>query len=226
MKLPNHVAIIMDGNGRWGLKHYKNRLYGHNHGAKNIENIIKEFVKLRIKNLTLYSLSYDNVKKRSNKEINNIYTLFEKHIKNNVDFFKKKKIELKIIGELSGLPKNLKKIILKCNKELKTKNRILKLNVAFNYSSKKEIIHSCKKILQQKSIINLQNISKNLFTYESKDPEIVIRTGGKKRISDFLLWQSAYSEFFFIDKLWPDFNKMDLKKIILKYNKVKRNFGK
>ena len=226
MKIPNHVAIIMDGNGRWGLKHHGSRIVGHNYGSKNIKNIIKNFVKLRIKNLSLYSLSTDNLNKRSKKEIENIFKLFEKNIKENTDFFYQNKINLRIVGETNNLPDKIKRIIFKTNNKFFFKKSLLNLNIAFNYSSRREMINAFKKLTMKNIPLNEKKIKENLYFYLSGDPEIIIRTGGKRRISDFMLWQSAYSEFFFLNKLWPDFNISDLKKILKNFEKIKRNFGK
>lgn len=226
MKKPNHVAIIMDGNGRWGLKHYGSRIIGHNFGSRNIEKIIRASINYGIKNLTLYSLSSDNLKKRSKKEINNILILFEKNINNNIEYFKENKIKLNIIGELNNLPKKITKIILHTNSQFNFKKSILNLNIAFNYSSRKEIITTFNKLKKLNKSFNIKNVDKYLYSFHSSDPEIIIRTGGKNRISDFLLWQSAYSEFFFIKKLWPDFKASNFKNIINRYIKIKRNFGK
>lgn len=226
MKKPNHVAIIMDGNGRWGLKHYGSRIIGHNFGSRNIEKIIRASINYGIKNLTLYSLSSDNLKKRSKKEINNILILFEKNINNNIEYFKENKIKLNIIGELNNLPKKITKIILHTNSQFNFKKSILNLNIAFNYSSRKEIITTFNKLKKLNKSFNIKNVDKYLYSFHSSDPEIIIRTVGKNRISDFLLWQSAYSEFFFIKKLWPDFKASNFKNIINRYIKIKRNFGK
>jgi len=174
----------------------------------------------------LFSLSSDNLKKRSKKEINNIFSLFEQNIKNNFEYFKKKKIKLKIIGEGSNLTDNIKKIIKNINSKLNIKKKKLILNIAFNYSSKIEIINSFKKLILKKKKINIKNFNRNLYKNKSPDPEIIIRTGGHIRLSDFLLWQASYSEIFFLNKLWPDFQVKDLKKIINKYQKINRNFGK
>lgn len=226
MKKPNHVAIIMDGNGRWGIKHYNSRLVGHNYGSQNIKRIIKASLDIGLKNLTLYSLSSDNLNKRSKKEINNIFFLFEQNIKKSFNYFKEKKINLKIVGELDNLPIKIKNIILYTNNQFKFKKNVMNLNIAFNYSSRKEIVKTFNKLLILKKTFNEKNINKNLYLKHSADPEMIIRTGGKNRISDFLLWQSAYSEFFFIKTLWPDFKIKNFKKIIDKYTKIKRNFGK
>jgi len=225
MNNPNHIAIIMDGNGRWGLKNFNNRLTGHEHGVKNIKKIIKFFLVNKIRNLTLYAFSKDNLLKRKKKEIDNIFYLLEKYLTDNNAYFKSNKINLNFIGEKNGLPIKVKKIINHSNKNLTFLKKKLTLNIAFNYSSKIEIINSFKKTKSENKKINIKNISRNLYTYLSKDPEILIRTGGHKRMSDFLLWQSSYSEIFFVKTLWPDFKVSYLKKIIRNFKKVKRNYG-
>lgn len=224
MKVPNHIAIIMDGNGRWGKKKFNNRLLGHAEGIKNIKYFIDFFVRYKIKNCTLYAFSRDNFLKRSEKEKKNIYNLLEKYIHEKKKYFHKNKVQINFFGELKGLPLKIKKIIKDTNKnKLKIKN--LNLNIAFNYSSKLEIINSLQKIISSKVKLNERNISKNLYISESKDPDLIIRTGGYRRLSDFLLWQSSYSEIFFVKKLWPDFKILDLKLIIKKFNYTKKNYG-
>ena len=225
MKNPNHIAIIMDGNGRWGKKKFNNRLAGHRKGIENIKSITEFVLLKKINHLTLYAFSRDNFLNRRKNEINNIFYLLEKYLKKNKEFFEKNKIRLNFIGEKKGLPKNIKNLINKSNISLNLKRKKLTLNIAFNYSSKLEILNSIKKIIQKKKKLTEKNISLNLYTVKSKNPDLVVRTGGYKRLSDFLLWQSAYSEFFFIDKLWPDFTKRDLNEIIEKFKKTKRNFG-
>ncbi len=226
MIFPNHIAIIMDGNGRWGIKHYNNRKIGHKFGIKNLEVIIKHCLKIKIKNLTIFALSRDNLK-RSASEISNIFNLFKINFKKNEKFFLKNKINLKIIGEKKKLPYDIINIIKKINKKnfySKKKNQ-LNLNIAFNYSSKEELINSIKKLIKKRKKVNNENISRQLYTFRSGDPEILIRTGGRNRLSDFLLWQISYSEIFFIDKLWPDFKNLDLDRIIKKFTTIKRNYG-
>ena len=221
----NHVAIIMDGNGRWGIKNFKNRAKGHEYGVKNIKPIIEFCIRNKIKNLTLYALSKDNFIKRKKAELNNIFNLFEKYLNDQKTFFEKKKINLTFIGEKSGLPKNIKKIISSINKKPNVLNLNLNLCIAFNYSSKLEIIKSFKKTLSQNKALNIKNIAQNLYTAKNNDPEIIIRTGGMNRLSDFLLWQSAYSELYFVKTLWPSFTVRKLKDILRKFITIKRNFG-
>ena len=219
----NHVAIIMDGNGRWGLKHYNSRNKGHSAGLKVVEKIIAETLKKKISYLTLYAFSTENWK-RPISEINYLFSLLENFLNNKIDDLNKKKIKLKIIGE-KKFSKKLNKLLIKSENVTK-KNSDLQINLALNYGSKYEIIKSLKTIVKSKKKINEVNISKNLYTKNIPDPDILIRTGDTNRLSNFLLWQLSYSEIFFLKKLWPDFNEKDFKKILNKFNKIKRNFGK
>ena len=225
MKIPQHIAIIMDGNGRWGLKNYNSRLAGHKHGVENIKPIIECCINENIKNLTIYAFSRDNLNNRSKKEVSNLFSLFKKYLHENINYFEEKKIKLNFIGELKKLPNDIVKIIQNTNRKFNKESFNLRLNVAFNYSSKIEIINTLKKIKKKNLAINEKNIQKNLYTSECPNPEILIRTGGYSRLSDFLLWQCAYSEIFFDKKYWPDFKVKDLKKIIRNFKKIKRNFG-
>ena len=198
-----HVAIIMDGNGRWGIKHKNSRNAGHRAGLNSVENIINECLKTNIKYLTLYTFSTENWK-RPKKEINFLFNLLENFLTNKIDNLIKKNIKLKFIGEINKLPKKLKALIKKS--EFKTsKNLSLQVNVALNYGSKNEIVQSIKNIKKKRIIINKENIDKNLFTKNIIDPDILIRTGNTQRLSNFMLWQLAYTEIFFEKKLWPDF---------------------
>ena len=225
MIIPNHIAIIMDGNSRWGKEKYNSVHLGHQEGVKNIKPIIKLCLKEKINNLTLFALSFDNLKKRKKKEIEYIFNLLDKYLSENLFYFNENKIALNFIGEIQQLPKNIIKKIISVKKRTQNKNKKLLINVALNYSSKKEILKVLKILNKKKLKINEENFSKNISTYCSGDPEIVIRTGGYSRLSDFLLWQSSYSEFFFLKKMWPDFKIGDLRKIINKFRKIKRNFG-
>ena len=217
-----HVAIIMDGNGRWGLKNKKSRNAGHRAGLNTVEKVINETVKNKIKFLTLFAFSTENWK-RPKKEIDYLFNLLENFLKNKIDEFHKKNIKLVILGN--------KKFSLKLNKLLKfsenktKKNKLLQINLALNYGSKKELVDAFKKLKKSKKKINEKNIDKFLQTRNVPDPEILIRTGNTQRLSNFLLWQIAYSEIFFEKKYWPDFNEKDYNRIIAKYKSLKRNFG-
>ena len=219
-----HVAIIMDGNGRWGLKHNKSRNYGHRAGLKTVEKIIKISIKKKIPYLTLFAFSTENWR-RPQKEINFLLNLLENFLQTKLNQLIEQKIKLKIIGDKNKFPKRIKKIIN--NSENKTKkNKKLLINLAINYGSKSEIVESIKRILKKKQNVSEKKITFNLYTSEIPDPDILIRTGNTKRLSNFLLWQLAYSEIFFEKKLWPDFNENDYLKILNKFKIIKRNFGR
>ena len=218
-----HVAIIMDGNGRWGIKHKNSRNAGHKAGLYTVEVIIKECLVQNIKYLTLYTFSTENWK-RPKEEINYLFDLLNNFLTNKINELKKKKIKVKFIGEINKLPSNLKKII-KSSEKITSNNKLLHINVALNYGSKNEIVKSLKSINKKKISINETNITKNLFTKNIQDPDILIRTGNTKRLSNFMLWQLAYTEIFFEKKLWPDFKGSDFKKILKRFRSIKRNFG-
>ena len=218
-----HVAIIMDGNGRWGIKHKNSRNAGHRAGLNSVESIINECLKVNINHLTLYTFSTENWK-RPKKEINFLFNLLENFLTNKIGNLIKKDIKLKFIGEINKLPTKLKKIIR--NAELRTsKNVSLQVNVALNYGSKNELINSIRKVNKKKIMINESNIDDNLFTKGIIDPDILIITGNTQRLSNFMLWQLAYTEIFFEKKLWPDFKGNDFKKILNKFKSIKRNYG-
>ena len=219
----NHVAIIMDGNGRWGLKHKNSRNAGHKAGLKTVEKIIKESVRQKIKYLTLYTFSTENWK-RPKKEIHFLFKLLENFLEKKIKILEKNKIRLKIIGEKKAFSKKIKYLLNKTESKT-SKNDIMQINLALNYGSKNELINAVKKMVKKKTIINEENIKKNLYTTNIPDPEILIRTGNTKRLSNFLLWQIAYTEIFFEKKLWPDFTEYDFKKILINFTKMKRNFG-
>ena len=224
MNPANHVAIIMDGNGRWALNRRKSRNYGHQQGLRTIEKIVDYSIKKKISYLTLFTFSSENWK-RPRKEVNFLFKLLENYFKKNLLKVIRNGIKVKIIGNRSKLASNLKKIIKLAENKTK-KNKKISLQLALNYGSKDEIINSLKNIIKKKQKITTKNFEQNLYTTGFPDPDILIRTGGKKRLSNFLLWQMAYTEIFFIDKMWPDFNRNDLKKILNKFRNIKRNFGK
>ena len=217
-----HVAIIMDGNGRWGIRKRKSRNFGHKQGLKTVEKIIIESLKKNIKFLTLFAFSTENWK-RPKSEIRFLFSLLENFLIKKIKEFHKQKIKLSIIGK-KNFSKKLNNLLNKSEK-LTSKNNKLQINLALNYGSKSEIVNTFN-ILKKKGLkISEKTISKNLYTANIPDPDILIRTGNTNRLSNFLLWQLAYSEIFFEKKLWPDFNKKDYNKIINKYKKIKRNFG-
>ena len=219
----NHVAIIMDGNGRWGLKNKNSRNLGHKEGLFAVEKIIKHSIKKNIRYLTLFAFSTENWK-RPNIEIAYLFKLLEKFLNEKLSELNSQNIKLKIIGR-KNFSLNLNKI-LKDAEKITFNNTKLQINLALNYGSKNELIDCIKSLVKKKNKITIKNISENLYTKDIPDPDILIRTGDTKRLSNFLLWQSAYTEIFFEKKLWPDFNEKDYIKIIKKYKKIKRNFGK
>jgi undecaprenyl diphosphate synthase len=223
MSVANHVAIIMDGNGRWALQKGKSRNYGHQCGLKVIEKIVDYSIKKKISYLTLFTFSSENWK-RPKKEVNFLFKLLENYFKKNLYKVIRNGVKLKIIGDKSKLASNLRKII-KLVENKTRKNKKILVQLALNYGSKQEIINSMKIVNKNKQKITIKNFEKNLYTFDFPDPEILIRTGGQRRISNFLLWQIAYTEIFFIKKMWPDFNNNDFQKILNKFKKIKRNFG-
>ena len=218
-----HVAIIMDGNGRWGIKHKGSRNAGHRAGLNTVEMVIKECISAKIRNITLYTFSTENWK-RPKKEINFLFSLLENFLLKKIDHMVKDKIKLKFIGDLKKLPSKLKLLIIRSEKKTSEFKR-LQINLALNYGSKNEIIKSVKAINKKSQKINEKNIEKNLFTNGIPNPDILIRTGNTQRLSNFLLWQLAYTEIFFEKKFWPDFKKKDFKRILNKFKRLKRNFG-
>ena len=218
-----HVAIIMDGNGRWGLKKNKSRNLGHKAGLISVEKIIKKTIEKKIKFLTLYAFSTENWK-RPKKEIKFLFNLLEDYLKKKINKLDKEGIKFKVIGNKKGLSKKLIKILLKSEKITK-KNKILHLNLALNYGSKSELVNSVNLIKKKGILPTEQNISNNLYTRDSPDPDLLIRTGNTNRLSNFLLWQLAYSEIYFVKKLWPDFSSKDYNKILNNFKNLKRNFG-
>jgi undecaprenyl diphosphate synthase len=218
-----HVAIIMDGNGRWGLKKKRSRNAGHKAGLNTVEKIIKETIKSKIKFLTLYAFSTENWK-RPKKEIDFLFNLLENFLIRRIDELHSQNIKIKIIG-FKNFSTKLNKLLL--NSEKKTlKNNRLQINLALNYGSKLELLEAFKNLKKNKDKINEKNLIKYLQTKNIPDPDILIRTGNTHRLSNFLLWQLAYSEIFFEKKLWPDFTEKDYNKIIRRFKNIKRNFGK
>tara|TARA_B100000242_G_scaffold199737_1_gene144502 strand:- start:100 stop:774 length:675 start_codon:yes stop_codon:yes gene_type:complete len=218
-----HVAIIMDGNGRWGKNKGKSRNFGHKQGLKTVEKIIKESLKKKIRYLTLYAFSTENWR-RPKKEINYLFSLLDNFLSNKIKELDKQKIKFFVLGK-KKFNKKLNKL-LNYSEKITSNNKRLQINLALNYGSKTEIISAINYINKYKLKINEKNISKSLYTQDIPDPDILIRTGNRKRLSNFLLWQLAYSEIFFEKKLWPDFNEKDYNKILDLFKRTKRNFGK
>ena len=218
-----HVAIIMDGNGRWGIKNKGSRNKGHTEGLKTIENIITESLKQDIRYLTLYTFSTENWK-RPKQEITFLFKIFENFLLKKTINLVQNGIKFNVIGNKKKISKKLQKIINDSEKKTKFNNK-LQINVALNYGSKDEIITACKTLIKKNKVITEKNINDNLYTKKIPNPDILIRTGNTNRLSNFLLWQIAYTEIFFIKKFWPEFSKDDYKKILKKFRLLKRNFG-
>jgi len=222
MNPPKHVAIIMDGNGRWGIKNRNSRNEGHKAGLITVEKIIKKSIQQKIEFLTLYVFSTENWK-RPKKEINFLFNLLDNFLRNKIKNLHKNEIKLKIIGK-KNFSKKLNDLLK--SSEIKTKkNTKLQINLAINYGSKDELINSFKSIIKKKITVNEKNIQNNLYTKNIPNPDILIRTGDTKRLSNFLLWQISYTEIFFEKKLWPDFNEKDYSRILKTFKNTKRNFG-
>ena len=217
----NHIAFIMDGNGRWGEKKGKGRNYGHLKGVETVKKIVKQSIKLNIPILTFYVFSSENWK-RPEKEKKYLFNLIKRYFSIELNNIIYQGIKINILGDFKRFSSDLK-LVLKKTTELTKKNKKIIVNLAINYGSKMEIIQAFKKT---KGDFKIKNLEKNLFTKNMPNPDILIRTGGYQRLSNFLLWQLAYTELFFLKKLWPDFNIKDLLKIIKKFKKTKRNFGK
>ena len=218
----NHIAIIMDGNGRWGLKYKRSRNAGHKAGLNAVEKVIKESIKHKIKYLTLYAFSTENWK-RPKKEIKYLFNLLENFLLNRIEDLHKQNIKLNIIG-IKNFSKKLN-LLLDTSEKKTLKNTKLQINLALNYGSRFEILDAFRQLIKKKEKINEKNFIKYLQTKNVPDPDILIRTGNTKRLSNFLLWQIAYTEIFFVKKLWPDFNENDYKRVIKKFINIKRNFG-
>ena len=218
-----HVAIIMDGNGRWGLKKKNSRNLGHKAGLISVEKIIKKTIEKKIKILTLYAFSTENWK-RPKKEINFLFNLLQEYLEKKISVLNKQGIKFKVIGNKKSLSQKLIKILSNSEK-ITEKNSVLHLNLALNYGSKSELVNSVNLIKKNGIPFNERNISNNLYTKGLPNPDLLIRTGNTNRLSNFLLWQLAYSEIFFEKKLWPDFNEKDYSKILKNFINIKRNFG-
>ena len=216
----NHVAFIMDGNGRWGQKKKRSRNYGHLNGVKTVKKVVESSIKLKIPIVTFYVFSTENWK-RPKTEINFLFNLIVGYFKEELTNVISNGIKINIIGKINKLPYNISSSLRDTVRKTKRNKKII-VNLAINYGSKDEIVDSAKKI---RTKLNINNLENNLYTKKLPNPDILIRTGGHKRLSNFMLWQLAYTEIYFLKKLWPDFKSNDLKKIIRHFLKTKRNFG-
>lgn len=231
MNIPEHVAIILDGNGRWAKKRLMPRTYGHSAGAKNVEKICDEAHEIGIKYITVYAFSTENWK-RPKDEVDTIMKLLKNYLKDYLEKIKTNNMVFRVIGDRSGLRDDIVEDIKELEKASK-KNTGLNFTIAINYGGRDEILRAMKKVVkdvENKKLdpekLDEKHFSKYLDTKDIPDPDLVIRTSGELRLSNFLLWQLAYSEFYFTDKLWPDFDKKELMKAIKKYSERDRRFGK
>ncbi|MBI4036153.1 di-trans,poly-cis-decaprenylcistransferase [Candidatus Daviesbacteria bacterium] len=226
--IPHHIAIIMDGNRRWARTKGAPDIKGHEQGAETLEKVVDAAEEVGIKTITVYALSTENIKERAKREVIGLFDIFRKGYHSRLKKMMKKGVRVTILGELEGLPRTIKVIIDKIRKTY-IKNESIKLNIALNYGGKRELVKAIKDIVKtgiELDKINEAIVEKHLYTNGQPDPELVIRTGGRSRLSNFLLWQTAYSEVYFTKTLWPDFDASELKKAILWYQTQKRNFGK
>ena len=222
MNILNHVAFIMDGNGRWGEKKGKGRNFGHIKGLETVKKIVKYSIKFKIPIVTFYVFSTENWK-RPKKEVNFLFKLIKTYFSKEIKNINKQGIKINIFGEINKLTSDIR-LILNDTIRLTKNNKNITVNLAINYGSKNEILNAFKKI-KFKNKVNLKNFEKNLYTHNLCFPDILIRTGGHNRLSNFMLWQLAYAEIYFLKKLWPDFSYSDLAGIIKKFKKIKRNYG-
>ncbi len=220
----NHIAFIMDGNGRWGKRRGRNRKFGHINGVKTVQKIVKSAIKLKIPFVTFYVFSTENWK-RPKSEISFLFKLVNSYFKKEIKNVTENKIKINILGKTELLPKNLKRTLKETTTKTKKNNKLV-VNLALNYGSKSELVDAFNKIKKSGKTNSISQIEKNLYTKNIPNPDILVRTGGQKRLSNFMLWQLAYAELYFLEKLWPDFNEKDLKKIIKNFRSVKRNFGR
>lgn len=228
--IPKHIAVIMDGNGRWAKQLGHERIYGHNYGVESVRELLKGAKELKVKYLTLYAFSTENWS-RPKEEVDALMDLLVRTIAGEVDELNRKGIRLMTIGDTEGLPQGCRDELMKAI-EITSVNSETTLILALNYSARWEIINATKQIAEQvkNNEISIKSINGEFFnqfltTKNIPDPELLIRTSGEHRVSNFLLWQIAYSEFYFTDVLWPDFKKEDLYKAVLDYQSRERRFG-
>jgi len=226
--IPQHIGIIMDGNRRWAVRRGLTVTQGHEAGAKNLEKIVDHCLKLGVKTLTVYTLSTENWRKRAKEEVKGIFDLLVRIVRGKKEEYKKKGIKIAILGDFQAFPRKVVRAI----KEILTivkKHERLKVNLALNYGGRNEILRAVRKIIAEgvpPEKLTEENFSKFLYTNGEPDPDLIIRTGGELRLSNFLLWQMSYSELYFTDILWPDFGPEELDRAIADYQKRQRRFGK
>src|SRR3989344_3182245 len=226
--IPSHIAIIMDGNRRWARSSGLPDIKGHEAGSDALEKVVESASKIGVKTITVYALSTENIKERAKREVLGLFNLMRLGYRTKLKKMMENGVKVSVLGKLEGLPVTIKKIINQIRKTY-IKNESIKLNIALNYGGKKELIDAVKEIIKEGIDVDKVNekiIERHLYTNGIPDPELVIRTGGRSRLSNFLLWQSAYSEVYFTKTLWPDFDGRSLKRAIAWYQEQKRNFGR
>lgn len=226
--IPAHIAIIMDGNRRWARLKGLPDIKGHEKGSDTLEEVVDAAAKMGVETLTVYALSTENITERAKREVGGLFKLILKGYRTKLKKMMKNGVKVGIVGELHGLPETIKKIITELRNSY-VQNEAIKLNIALNYGGQKELVEAVKDIIREGidvNKINEETIDKHLYTNGQKPPELVIRTGGYIRLSNFLLWQTAYSELYFTKVLWPDFSPRELEKAINWYQLQQRNFGK
>ncbi|MBU3935483.1 di-trans,poly-cis-decaprenylcistransferase [Patescibacteria group bacterium] len=226
--IPKHIGIIMDGNRRWAKLRGLSVGEGHEAGTKNLEKVVERARELEVKHLTVYTLSTENWRKRSKKEMRGIFSLLLRAVKEKKKEYQKKGIKLFILGNFQAFPRKIVRAVEEMLRMV-LKHERMKVNVALNYGGRDEIIKAIKEIVREgiaAEKINEELVAKHLYTNGQPDPDLMIRTGGEIRLSNFLLWQLSYAELYFTDVLWPDFGLEEFDKAILEYQRRKRNFGK
>ncbi len=226
-KIPRHVAIIMDGNGRWAQQRGLPRLAGHRAGTDNLRRILEACVEFGIEILTIYAFSTENWN-RPPREVRGLMSILERVIDRELESLHAQGVQIRHIGRMEGIEPRLQKKIRKAVEYTKDNDRLI-LNVAFNYGGRAEILDACRRIMKEgldPDTLDEETFSRYLYTYPCPDPDLVIRTGGEYRLSNFLLWQAAYSEIYSTPTFWPDFDKEELRKAILEYARRERRFGR
>jgi undecaprenyl diphosphate synthase len=226
--IPQHIAIIMDGNRRWARARNLPDIKGHEAGSDALETLVEAAAEMGIKTLTVYALSTENLKERAKREIGGLFDLMRQGYQTKVKRMMRNGVRVSVLGQLDGLPSAIRRLIEEVRKSY-IKNESIRLNIALNYGGKKELVDAIKEMLKDGidlKKIDEETVNKYLYTTGQPDPELVIRTGGRVRLSNFLLWQTAYSELYFTKVLWPDFSPKELEKAIKWYQEQKRNFGK
>ena len=228
IKIPRHIAIILDGNRRWARQRGLSPMEGHRAGARNLEQIVDYCQKLGVRYLTVYALSTENWKKRARREVKAIFDLLVEIARRKKEEYKRRGIKMMVLGNFQAFPLRVRRVIEEILR-IVVRNEVMRFNIALNYGGRDEIVRAIRKMIEdgvKPGEINEELVHRYLYTNDCPDPDLVIRTGGEIRLSNFLLWQLSYSELYFTDTLWPDFGPKELEKAILEYHKRERRFGR